>query len=66
MEKTLHEKLIDELLDPRAALSPREVAAANEIRALREKLRLFDIPSNAKPLLESSKGRRVKREAAES
>jgi hypothetical protein len=36
--ETLHEKLIAELLDPRSALSPREIAAANEIRSLREKL----------------------------
>ena len=39
MDKTLHEKLIDELLDARSALSPREHAAANEIRALRAQLK---------------------------
>ena len=37
-EKTLHEKLIDELLDPRSALSPREIAAKNEIQTLRERI----------------------------
>ena len=37
-EKTLHEKLIDELLDPRSSLTERENAAANEIRSLREQL----------------------------
>ena len=35
--KSLHERLIDELLDGRHSLSAREQAAANEIRALREK-----------------------------
>ena len=37
-EKTLQEKYIDELLDPRTALTPREVAAAEEIKALRAQL----------------------------
>ena len=36
---TLQEKLITELLDPRSALSPREVAAAEEIRWLRSQIR---------------------------
>ena len=34
----LHDQLIAELLDPRTALTPRENAAANEIRALRKQL----------------------------
>lgn len=37
-EETLQEKYIRELLDPRTALTPREVAAREEILALREKL----------------------------
>jgi hypothetical protein len=32
---TLQEQLITEILDPRSSLSPREVAAAEEIRWLR-------------------------------
>jgi hypothetical protein len=41
-DETLQEKYIRELLDPRSALSPREVAAAEEIRALRAKLGISD------------------------
>jgi len=37
-EKTLHERLIDELLDYRTVLTPREAAAAWEIRVLRAEL----------------------------
>lgn len=39
MDKTLHEKLIEELFDDRQALSPRENAARNEIAALRKRLK---------------------------
>jgi hypothetical protein len=35
---TLQEKLINELLDPRSSLSPRENAAAEEIRWLRSQI----------------------------
>jgi hypothetical protein len=38
MSKTLHEQYIDELLGGRVSLTPREMAAANEIQALRAKL----------------------------
>lgn len=38
VEQTLQEKYIEELLDPRSALSPREVAAAEEIKELRRQL----------------------------
>lgn len=38
--ETLQEKLIAELFDPRNSLSPREHAAAEEIRALRAQLGL--------------------------
>lgn len=37
-EKTLQEQLITELLDPRTALTPREVAAAEEIKWLRSQV----------------------------
>ena len=37
-EQTLQEKYIGELLDPRSALSPREVAAREEIIELRAQL----------------------------
>lgn len=35
---TLQEQLINELLDPRSSLSPRENAAAEEIRWLRSQI----------------------------
>lgn len=38
MEETLQERYLRELFDPRSALSPREVAAREEILALRAKL----------------------------
>lgn len=38
MAKSQHEQYIDELLSGRVSMTPREVAAANEIRALREKV----------------------------
>jgi len=38
MTETLQEKYIRELLDPRSALSPREVAAREEILLLRAQL----------------------------
>lgn len=38
-DKTLQQQYLDELLDPRSALSPREVAAREEILALREQLK---------------------------
>lgn len=38
MTETLQEKYIRELLDPRSALTPREVAAAEEIKLLRSQL----------------------------
>ena len=37
-EITLQEQYINELFDPRSALSPREVAAREEIASLRAKL----------------------------
>lgn len=37
-EETLQERYIRELLDPRSALSPREVAAREEIISLRAQL----------------------------
>ncbi len=37
-EETLQERYMRELFDPRSALSPREVAAREEIRNLREQL----------------------------
>lgn len=38
-EETLQDKFIKELLDPRSALSPREVAAREEILQLREQIK---------------------------
>ena len=35
---TLQEKLITELLDPRTAMTPREVAAGEEIKWLRSQI----------------------------
>ena len=37
-DETLQDKFIRELLDPRSALSPREVAAREEILELRRQL----------------------------
>lgn len=37
-EETLQERYLRELFDPRASLSPREVAAREEIAHLREQL----------------------------
>jgi len=37
-ELSIQEKYINELFDPRSALSPREVAAREEIATLRAKL----------------------------
>jgi hypothetical protein len=37
-DETLQERFIRELLDPRSALSPREVAAREEILELRRQL----------------------------
>jgi hypothetical protein len=48
-DKTLHEQLIEELMDNKVNLSPREHAARNEIIALREQLAKFDTPLKAKP-----------------
>lgn len=44
---TLQEQYINELFDPRSALSPREVAAREEIATLRAKLE--DKPTVKKP-----------------
>lgn len=44
-EKSLHELLLDELMEGKASLSPREHAARNEIIALRERLAKYEKPA---------------------
>ncbi len=55
MEKTLHQRLLDELMDEHASRSERENAAVNEILMLRRQL----------SELESAKRPRAKRGEAE-
>jgi len=40
----LHARLIEELMSGKASLSPREHAAVNEIKALREKITKLEKP----------------------
>ena len=56
-DETLQERFIRELLDPRSALSPREVAAREEILELRRQLDALTNPPKAQD--EASK-RKVK------
>jgi hypothetical protein len=52
---TLQEQYINELLDPRSAKSPRENAAADEIRRLRKLLGIDKAPEpESKPTAHSA------------
>jgi hypothetical protein len=62
---TLQEQLITELLDPRSALSPREVAAAEEIKWLRSQIPGVKESWNAPiPLQKAEQGAKGKREVS--
>lgn len=63
-EQTLQEKLITELLDMRSSLSPREVAAAEEIRWLRSQITGIKESWNATPPEKAVKGAKGKHEVS--
>ena len=58
MTETLQEQYIRELLDPRSALSPREVAAREEILKLRAQLGIK--PNQEEAEKDAAGGRGVK------
>lgn len=59
-EKTLHDTLIDELLDYRTVLTPRENAAAWEVRRLRAELENRPIEEVAKENLVKKPAKKAK------